>query len=494
VRGVDRGGLGRKRGEVVTTSSPAVYVRRSRQDDPTAAAGHAAVRSTGAAVAGRGIHLAVRTSVMTTTTTAGTTGEPTSIERELAGGPGWGGVRSPVLGPLEPREAIAGPTAADPSAVRSSALRWLGDHARARRVPDATRLALAVLSWWCRGARLGVDERDRLWQFAEPHEGELTRMRIDSLLYWACEIDAPVQHLYDRVQVAQSAAAVRAVAALVGADIDVLVCKGGELVPRLVGGRGLHAAKDTDLLVGRPQLGRARRVLLELAYQQVGLDRATGRMIDLDPLEMAASERGHYELYPFRALVDLDLTAEERAAARLLSRGPAAAADGTELPGGPLWGRLWVGDDDRTRLAVEIDLHFRLAHEWDVDRLFARAVPSCLGVGRTLSPTDHLWFGALRYYFELDTVQYRQLRPLALLGRLVSAPDIDWTLACRVAAALHSAPALYYVLGLIERLAPGRVPADVLADLDPTRVDRRYDHGWRLARMFGFLDPFPLEP
>lgn len=45
-------------------------------------------------------------------------------------------------------------------------------------------------------------------------------------------------------------------------------------------------------------------------------------LVDIDPLEIGAAERGHYELCPFRALVELELTAEERAAARHLSRPP----------------------------------------------------------------------------------------------------------------------------------------------------------------------------
>jgi Uncharacterised nucleotidyltransferase len=376
----------------------------------------------------------------------------------------------------------------------SPALAWLDASAGpGRPLPGASRVALALLSWWCRGARLSTAERERLWRGGSPHRDALVRARIDSLLYRACEIDTPVQRVYRRIQSAQSAAAVRTLTALTSAGVDALVCKGAELVPRLCGADALHAAEDTDLLVQRAQLGRARRVLHESGFLQTGIDRAARCLVDLDPLEVAAVERGHYELYPFRAIAELQLTGEERAAARVLCRGPAAAADGGENVPGPLYWRIWLTDDDRAMLVLEIDLHHRLAHEWDVDRLFARAVPSCLGVGRTLGTTDHLWFLALRHYWELARAHHRSLRPLALVGRLVEAPEVDWDLACRVVEALHHAPALYYVLALIERLAPGRVPADVLARLDPAVVDRRHDHGWRLARTFDFVDPFPLE-
>jgi hypothetical protein len=368
----------------------------------------------------------------------------------------------------------------DSIADPSPALAWLGD-GTAPHLPQSTRVALALLSWWGRGARLGRADRERLWQAGAPCLDALAERCIDSLLYWASEIDAPAQRIYDRVHAAQRTGAIRVLAALTGAGVDTLVCKGAELVPRLAGDRALHAANDTDLLVDRGQLDRARRVLHELGYVQAGLDGATCGLVDLDPRVIASAERGHYELFPFRALVDLEVTAEERAAARELCRGP-------------LWERIWVTDDERTVLALEVDLHFRLAHRWDVDRLFARAVPSCLGVGRTLCTTDHVWFLALRYYNELAEADHRSLRPLALLVRLLSAPDIDWGLAQRVVVALHHAPALYYVLSLLERLAPGHVPPAVLAALDPAIVDRRNDHGWRLARCLGFVDPFPLEP
>jgi Uncharacterised nucleotidyltransferase len=375
----------------------------------------------------------------------------------------------------------------------SPALAWLDATAGGRPLPEATRVALALLSWWCRGTRLSAAERARLWQQGVPQQDALVRANIDSLLYLACEIDAPVQRLYRRIQSAQRAAAVRTMTALTAAGVDALVCKSAELVPRLAGADALHAAQDVDLLVQRAELGRARRVLHEIGFLQAGVDDAARSLVDLDPLDVAAAERGHYELFPFRALAELELTGDECAAARLLCRGPATAADGSEQGPGPLHQRIWLTDDDRAVLVLEIDLHHRLAHEWDVDRLFARAVPSCLGVGRTLATTDHLWVVALRYYYELARVGYRSLRPLALVGRLVTAPDVDWDLACRVVVALHSAPALYYVLAFLERLAPGRVPGDVLARLDPVIVDRRHDHGWRLARTFDFVDPFPLE-
>jgi hypothetical protein len=376
---------------------------------------------------------------------------------------------------------------------RSPALAWLDDATAPQRLPASTRVALALLSWWGRGTRLAPADRERLWQTGAPSLDTLVERRIDSLLYWACEIDAPTQRIYDRIHAAQRTAALRVLTALTGAGVDTLVCKGAELVPRLVGDSALHAADDTDLLVDHRQLGRARQLLHELGYVQAGLDGATCGLVDLDPLVVAAAERGHYELFPFRALVELEVTAEERAIARQLCRGATTAADGS-LREGPLRERIWVTDDDRTVLALEIDLHFRLAHRWDVDRLFARAVPSCLGVGRTLCTTDHVWFLAVRHYSELAEADYCSLRPLALLVRLLSAPDIDWELAHRVVIALHHAPALYYVLSLLERLAPGRVPAEVLAALDPAIVDRRHDHGWRLARCLGFVDPFPLEP
>ena len=397
--------------------------------------------------------------------------------------------RETAVASLAPAGAAADLPLEVPSA--SPALAWLdASAARDRPLPEASRVALALLSWWCRGTRLSAAERERLWQQGAPHQDALVRANIDSLLYLACEIDTPVQRLYRRIQSAQSAAAVRTMTALTAAGVDALVCKSGELVPRLAGADALHAAQDVDLLVQRAQLGRARRVLHELGFLQAGVDADTRSLVDLDPLDVAAAERGHYELFPFRALTPLELTDEERAAARLLCRGP--AADGEDGPG-QLHQRIWLTDDDRAVLVLEIDLHHRLAHEWDVDRLFARAVPSCLGVGRTLATTDHLWVVAVRYYYELARIGYRSLRPLALVGRLVAAPDIDWDLACRVVIALHSAPALYYVLAFLERLAPGRVPAGVLARLDPAIVDRRHDQGWRLARTLDFVDPFPLE-
>lgn len=63
----------------------------------------------------------------------------------------------------------------------------------------------------------------------------LSHSRIDSLLYWACRPDAPAQRVYEAVQAAQRAAAVSILHAFVGADVDVLVCKGSELAPRLTG-------------------------------------------------------------------------------------------------------------------------------------------------------------------------------------------------------------------------------------------------------------------
>jgi hypothetical protein len=327
--------------------------------------------------------------------------------------------------------------------------------AHRRPVPDAT-----VLQRWGDEIR-----RDPDW---------FHQRRIDSIPALASRTDPPSQRVYDRILAMQLAAA-RKVLEELYPQARTLVFKGAEILSRGFDRRALGCIADCDLLVERARLGTARAVLFGQGFRQGQVERATRAYTERDVREIATIEGSHYELAPFSKLVPLELDEEEK-----------------HFVGTVPQGVLYPGPDG-CLLKLEIDVHWGVAANVDSVQLFERAVPSTLGIGEAVSPTDHLWLCAARLYSEVALHKKQSLRDFAYLIRLLGCDVIDWEVILAAAANYHARIPLYYYLEFLDRLAGrGAVPPEVCSALHPLRGARGRDWGWQLGSLFDTVDPFPI--
>jgi hypothetical protein len=251
--------------------------------------------------------------------------------------------------------------------------------------------------------------------------------------------------------------------------------KSGELIPAAYGDHGLDLIGDVDLLLPRSDMNRARRVLSAAGFRQAYFEPAQGELVDRDLADIARIEAVHYEMAPFLKIEPLGQVSPEFAQmARERDRNPVRK------------------HNDELFLVIELDIHHNLAADIEADGFFERSVPSCHGVGRTLSAADHLWCILTRHYAETALHGKRSLRPLAYAAPLISAEQMNWDIVGKVAAELELGATLYYYLATLDRLAPGHVPRELLHGLHPSRSSRARDWGWQLSGTLGLVDPFPV--
>jgi len=369
-------------------------------------------------------------------------------------------------------------------------------------LPRAAGIGIELLRWSAKRNRLTAEAAKQLLQRARPSLEWLRERRIDSLLFLAARHNAPAQRLYDKVWRAQRVALLQTLRHLISEGVHIMVCKGAELNARFYGERGLHAACDVDLLVPTAQLGTAHRVLYATGYGQGLIDVAQARIADVSPLEVSRLEARHYELFPFRRLLPLDLDADERQFIDRL-RATQRAQMRKDQAHRRRWPRVpppyrnppppvWLTDDGRYLLTMEIDLHHGVSIEFKSDSFFKRAIPSALGCGWTLGLADHLWFLTNRLYHEVGLGTTNSLRTFALLAPLVQCPNIDWDIVLGAATELDIRPGLFYYLTFLDRLVGGAVPPTVLAQLSVRHGGERRDWGWQLGRLFGRANADPI--
>lgn len=249
------------------------------------------------------------------------------------------------------------------------------------------------------------------------------------------------------------------VAALRDAGVTAFVVKGADLVPRCLAGRPLSTMNDVDVVVPPRDTRRAAEVLRALGYRQGDVDRRDGTLAPSEDSFLPSPD--HYELAPFVKLV------------------PHTAAS----PPQERW--PLVGPSAQPRVAVEVDLHYGLATNIRADAFLSRLVPCALGVGDAMSPSDHVWFLASRFYAEVAFHGKRTLRELAQVTALVRDHVVDWDVVGRAAADYRLGPSLFHVLDLVDQLLGAAVPTAVLARCDPARGDYRRDGGPCLLPLLG---------
>jgi hypothetical protein len=327
-------------------------------------------------------------------------------------------------------------------------------------------LALRLLAGAVGGGGFAPRESDWL------HVEALRDRGIDSLLYLAHEADHSAQRIYQKVWREQVRATDQFASALTRAGIEFLVLKGMPLVHRFYD-TPIGCMADVDFLVHRADILRAIPLLYELELRPRVYDAELGTMVFRDVADMAKIEANHYELVGYNRVVPIDLTADELEVFPRLQRHSLRLVDGAACG------------------IVEIDLHHAVASDLTSDEFFERAVETQHG-WRTFSDADHLWFGLSRLYAEVSLHGKTGLRDLAYLGPLITRGDVDWSVLLDAASRLELRPGLYYFLHLLNCLSGGKVPDQVLAELDPRLGSRHRDWGWQFGKLFNTVDPAPI--
>jgi hypothetical protein len=331
------------------------------------------------------------------------------------------------------------------------------------------RAALALLA-----SAGGRELRPELLGEAKTVLDELHRARIDSLYYLASDTTAVEQRIYDKIGRAQRDAAAHLLGEFDREETPCVLFKGTELNARYFEGHAMHLSLDVDLLVARHDVQIAKKVLYGAGYRQGDVDPETLQLNDADVVEVAALEHEHYELFPFKKVIDIQVDPEEAACVRSLKK------------------RIVWMSEERCRVLLEVDVHHNVAVNVEPEPLFERAVPSALGAGLTLSAADHLWFTASRYYTEVAVHGKDHLRDFAFLVAHLARSIVDWDVVLAAATQYENRPALYYYLTFVDSLAGRRIPGEVLRELEPLRGPRSKDYGWQLAKLFRVMDPSPL--
>jgi hypothetical protein len=301
--------------------------------------------------------------------------------------------------------------------------------------------------------------------------------KIDGLERLCADAPTPLHRVYERVWLAQLAAAREVVAELARRGAEPILFKGVELCARHLSTCIPSMMGDVDMLVPRQQLGTVRAALFALGYRQADYDVAKAVLIDADIANIAAVESAHYEMFPFRRAEPLALDVDELAAMRALpTRAPLYAA----------------GKTDQCQLVMEVDVHHRVALDIETAPLLERCQDSALAGARTFGNADHLWIATARYYCEVAVHGKRTLRDFVYLVSLLRDNRVDWDVVLDAAREYELRPALFYYLTFADRLfESGIIPAPTLAELDPRRGSRLRDWGWQLGALFDAIEPMP---
>lgn len=333
-------------------------------------------------------------------------------------------------------------------------------------------LAVKLLAWSARGANSTAAADIEPNSLVDTDIDRLVESKIDSLLNFALSEIPARQRLYEKVWATQRDVLREAVSALDSASVSSLIYKGAEFFARCYVSRPLSIVNDIDLLVGEPQVSAVKKAMSTYGFQQARFEPISGSLVDVDAAELASIEDRHYELVPFRTTRTLHLDNEELEIARQWNKHP-----------------LWVVNDTAIVVA-ELDVHHSVAADLPGDEFFARAMPSSLGFGQTMSVADLVWLTTSKYYTEVALHGKTSLRDFAYIAPLLGRPELDWDVVLAATNEYELRPSLYYFLSFLDMLAGNVIPPEVLVQLNPTNGMRYRDWGWQLAKLLGGVDSF----
>lgn len=306
---------------------------------------------------------------------------------------------------------------------------------------------------------------------------ELRRTKLEPFLAKSAGADAEFAGGYFRdAWQLQRQAFVQTLHALTDAGITVTTFKGCELNERYSDGDSFGLMADADVIVALDHLVDTMSLLYRHGLKPGVIDYASGRLMPLGIQDIGAIESQHFQLPPFLALHEVELSPDSFAFAKVYGRRPLKVFG------------------DRCYLIFEIDVHHRTTIDIAFDVFEPHCIESVFSGARTLSPTDHLWSIASRYYNEVSLHNKTSLRELVYMALLLRHERIDWKRFLSFTEEFGTYAACYYPLAFLRALVPSCMPADALDALRPVEGRRGRDYGWQLGKLFNFVESVPFDP
>ncbi len=230
---------------------------------------------------------------------------------------------------------------------------------------------------------------------------------------------------------------------------------------------------DVDLLIDLSDVWSAKTTLYGLGYVHGVYQPGTRSWVHIDHFKAARHEASAYELVPFIKAFPID-----GCDAEMLE----------EMKRYPNW---FCIHDDCVLAFVRFDVHHNILFKLDVAPFVQRSIDSALGIGRALSPADHLWFAIHRYYYEVGIGALTSPRVLALIAPMTNDPAVDWDVLVHNANALNASAPCFYWLTFFSQLGATAIPERVLDQLRATLGRSERNWGWQIGRLFDLEEPFP---
>lgn len=328
---------------------------------------------------------------------------------------------------------------------------------------------------WCVSSENDVKTSVTLKNDTVGLEPILRAWKIDSLAWFASGRRTVRQQIYEKIWALQRIELLAVIEEARRANIRLLTFKGAELCEALFSSQPIGIYADVDLLVARKSISGARRLFYNLGFRQNLFDDKKGRLVEQDCQSIAEAESMHYELCGFNVLRPLDLTLEEIRVAKRVAAYPLRR----------------IGS--KYYVLCEFDIHHGITTDISTDGFFHHAVASGFDGAETLDPTDHLWVILMRFYQEVALYGKSSLRDLAYAARLLGKCHIDWLRFVHTALEYGVAVSNFYLLSFLRQFCDAPVPSGVLRKLTPSRVDRAADYGWQLGKLFGLVEPCPVD-
>lgn len=304
----------------------------------------------------------------------------------------------------------------------------------------------------------------------------LRRRRIYGLGAAGVEGSDSVLKAFELLWTVQKTALQELILAFAGSGIDVLVYKGAEVIEAYGMSFPYTARRDMDVLIRPSDVPTAKRILSDLGYVQANFDTETLALVNIPAARIEAAERGNYALVSFARVQTFDSVGSEA-----WTSAPSAH---------PFYVR-----DGKATIVVAIDLATGLDSSLGAETLFSEAVESAHPGASAIKPEEHLWYLCAMFYLEvLRYADARKLTQLADLSLFLSGYEVDWSRVVVRARELDILPCVYYPLAFLNALSDTlAVPDRILEQLLPTSGSRARDYGWQLHKLFGRVEPVPMD-
>jgi hypothetical protein len=253
------------------------------------------------------------------------------------------------------------------------------------------------------------------------------------------------------------------------AGIDLLLLKGGDLAVTVYPSGLPRMMEDLDVLAVPTDLQEVERALQNEGFAQGTVSSTALTVAPLTAAQLVSYRAmNHYELPTYSKFVELPDCA------------PLAERTSKYLRPFGYWMPV-VGR--KAYVPVDVDVHFNVARDIDLDDVWRAPRPLTLPSGRQVagqSPTDMLWFLTSRVYHEVmqaDTgVLLQFIDVLSIIKRY--GAEIDWERVQEIGVKYGLLPSFFYVFAHVNECLGPVVPSTLIDACYPAHHGARRPHDW----------------